>query len=57
VEVDVEAPSHDVPQEVEVEAPSQDVSREIVVRDEDMRELNKEDIHAYQSHVFLVNAD
>ncbi|GJU57364.1 hypothetical protein Tco_1235130 [Tanacetum coccineum] len=31
VEVDVEAPSHDVPQEVEVEAPSQDVSREIVV--------------------------
>ncbi|GJW87909.1 hypothetical protein Tco_0163249 [Tanacetum coccineum] len=30
VEVDVEAPSHDVPQEVEVEAPSQDVSREKV---------------------------
>ncbi|GJU81614.1 hypothetical protein Tco_1283979 [Tanacetum coccineum] len=28
VEVDVEAPSHGVPQEVEVEAPSQDVSRE-----------------------------
>ncbi|GKF37269.1 hypothetical protein Tco_0114027, partial [Tanacetum coccineum] len=28
VEVDVEAPSHDVPQEVEGEAPSQDVSRE-----------------------------
>ncbi|GKA92015.1 hypothetical protein Tco_0813940 [Tanacetum coccineum] len=31
VEVDVEAPSHGVPQEVEVEAPSKDVSREIVV--------------------------
>ncbi|GJS25293.1 hypothetical protein Tco_0453925 [Tanacetum coccineum] len=30
VEVDVEAPSHGVPQEVEVEAPSQDVSREKV---------------------------
>ncbi|GJY07078.1 hypothetical protein Tco_0374132, partial [Tanacetum coccineum] len=30
VEVDVEAPSHDVPQEVEGEAPSQDVSREEV---------------------------
>ncbi|GJV61910.1 JmjC domain-containing protein [Tanacetum coccineum] len=30
VEVDVEAPSHSVPQEVEVEAPSQDVSREKV---------------------------
>ncbi|GJS32922.1 hypothetical protein Tco_0531304 [Tanacetum coccineum] len=30
VEVNVEAPSHGVPQEVEVEAPSQDVSREKV---------------------------
>ncbi|GJX82508.1 hypothetical protein Tco_0331989 [Tanacetum coccineum] len=30
VEVDVEAPSHSVPQEVEGEAPSQDVSREEV---------------------------
>ncbi|GJU06784.1 hypothetical protein Tco_1123214 [Tanacetum coccineum] len=30
IEVDVEAPSHGVPQEVEVEAPSQDVSREKV---------------------------
>ncbi|GJT80142.1 putative ribonuclease H-like domain-containing protein [Tanacetum coccineum] len=30
VEVDVKAPSYDVPQEVEVEAPSQDVSREKV---------------------------
>ncbi|GJR96198.1 hypothetical protein Tco_0268372 [Tanacetum coccineum] len=30
VEVDVEAPSHGVPQEVEVETPSQDVSREKV---------------------------
>ncbi|GJV02437.1 hypothetical protein Tco_1336006 [Tanacetum coccineum] len=30
VEVDVESPSYDVPQEVEVEAPSQDVTREKV---------------------------
>ncbi|GJX86706.1 hypothetical protein Tco_0337480 [Tanacetum coccineum] len=30
VEVDVDAPSHDVPQEVKVEAPSQDISREKV---------------------------
>ncbi|GKG62400.1 hypothetical protein Tco_0634173, partial [Tanacetum coccineum] len=30
VEVDVEAPSHGVPQEVKVEAPSQDVSQENV---------------------------
>ncbi|GJZ62897.1 hypothetical protein Tco_0619318 [Tanacetum coccineum] len=28
-----------------------------IVRDEDMHELNKEDIHAYQSHTVLVNAD
>ncbi|GJT15444.1 hypothetical protein Tco_0874150 [Tanacetum coccineum] len=59
VEVDVEAPSHGVPQEVEVEAPSQDVSREKVdapSHSQNYSELKK-GVHTSQSTILIKEGD